>query len=216
MKYIKSFRVFESESLDEIELSRDKVEEVFRMHSDLAKIGTVDQYFEYLQTIFPNTVLKDIVYHGSNYQFDRFEEKKNSNNVYREGTYKAGWFFAKDKETAESYIDNKIMSRLSNWIGLTKDKNPTLYHILLDVENPMTEDRKGQRGIGFNEVNAAYDNGNDAYIAKNVIDPNKATDVYVVFDPDKIYILGSNKDTKNFKDFVENNSSEDSEKPLYF
>ena len=178
------------------------VDELFKENPELASIGTTKDYSDYLDTIFPDSEVNNIAYHGSNYKFDNFKKAVNPKNVYKGGAYKAGFFFSKDKETAKSYIDNKIIAKISNALNLSAPKNPTVYPVVLDIKNPVTEDRNGERGIGFDEVNKSYDNKNDAYIAENVKDPNILTDVYVVFKPEQIHILGSKKDIEDFKKFV--------------
>jgi hypothetical protein len=178
------------------------VDELFKENPELASIGTTKEYSDYLDTIFPDSEVNNIAYHGSNYKFDNFKKAVNPKNVYKGGAYKAGFFFSKDKETAKSYIDNKIIAKISNALNLSAPKNPTVYPVVLDIKNPVTEDRNGERGIGFDEVNKSYDNKNDAYIAENVKDPNILTDVYVVFKPEQIHILGSKKDIEDFKKFV--------------
>jgi hypothetical protein len=181
---------------------KEGVPELFKETPELASIGTTEDYSAYLDTIFPDSEVNNIAYHGSNYKFDNFKKAVNPKNVYKEGAYKAGFFFSKDKETAKSYIDNKIIAKISNALNLSAPKNPTVYPVVLDIKNPVIEDRDGKRGIGFDEVNEAYDNKNDAYIAENVKDPNIPTDVYVVFKPEQIHILGSKKDIEDFKKFV--------------
>jgi hypothetical protein len=181
---------------------KEGVPELFKDNPELASIGTTEDYSAYLDTIFPDSEVNNIAYHGSNYKFDTFKKAINPKNVYKEGAYKAGFFFSKDKETAKSYIDNKIIAKISNALNLSAPKNPTVYPVVLDIKNPVIEDRGGKRGIGFDEVNEAYDNKNDAYIAENVKDPNIPTDVYVVFNPEQIHILGSKKDIEDFKKFV--------------
>ena len=37
---------------------------VFEQNPDLARVGTKEQYEKYLKTIFPESKVKDIVYHG--------------------------------------------------------------------------------------------------------------------------------------------------------
>ena len=44
----------------------DKIQDLFTDNPILAKIGTPKQYAEYLNTIFPSSNVKDIVYHGTN------------------------------------------------------------------------------------------------------------------------------------------------------
>jgi len=45
---------------------KDGVDFVFEQHPELAEIGTKEQYSEYLKTVFPESKVKDIVYHGTN------------------------------------------------------------------------------------------------------------------------------------------------------
>ena len=42
---------------------KEGVQELFESNSELANLGTVEQYNEYLDTIFPDSKVKDIVYH---------------------------------------------------------------------------------------------------------------------------------------------------------
>ncbi|MBP6931122.1 MAG: hypothetical protein KBD48_00195 [Candidatus Pacebacteria bacterium] len=51
------------------------IQEVFKLNPELARIGTEQQYIEYLKTIFPDSKIKDIVYHGTNRDFDEFKKK---------------------------------------------------------------------------------------------------------------------------------------------
>ncbi len=127
---------------------KEGVQELFESNPELAAIGTQEQYSQYLDAIFPDSKVKDIVYHGSNYKFDTFEKRVNPQNKYK-NSYKAGWFFAKDKNTAKAYIDNKISAKISNFLGISKDKNPTIYPVILDIKNPIIEDRKKRKRYWF-------------------------------------------------------------------
>ena len=184
------------------EIDEGEVADMFKYNLELQKIGTEEQYSQYLTKIFPNSKIKDIVYHGSNYLFDKFEKKVNPNNKYSEGSYNGGWFFAGKKATSEFYTDSKILAKITNFLSISKGKTPTVYSIMLNIQNPIIEDRKGEAGIGFEEVNNAIAKGNDAYIAKNVADPSVLDTVYVVFDPKDIHILGSKQDIKDFTSFT--------------
>ena len=65
------------------------VEEVFEVNPELAEIGTQEQYSQYLDTIFPDSKVKDIVYHGSESKIKKFNKGfihfykniKNNNNL---------------------------------------------------------------------------------------------------------------------------------------
>jgi effector-binding domain-containing protein len=50
------------------------VTELFESNLELANIGTQQQYSAYLETIFPDSKVKDIVYHGTNLNFDKFDK----------------------------------------------------------------------------------------------------------------------------------------------
>jgi hypothetical protein len=49
------------------------VAELFKEYPQLSKIGTPEQYSKYLNTVFPESEAKDIVYHGTNHTFDTFK-----------------------------------------------------------------------------------------------------------------------------------------------
>jgi len=51
------------------------VEELFESNPELAKIGTLEQYSQYLDTIFPDSKIKDIVYHGTSQEYRIFNGK---------------------------------------------------------------------------------------------------------------------------------------------
>lgn len=40
------------------------IDGLFKEVPEFASIGTKDQYADYLETVFPNSKIKDIVYHG--------------------------------------------------------------------------------------------------------------------------------------------------------
>ena len=63
-KFIKTaIREFLNENIDS--KNKSGIDLAFKQHPELANIGTPEQYSQYLDTIFPNSQVKDIVYHGS-------------------------------------------------------------------------------------------------------------------------------------------------------
>lgn len=52
--------------------AKEGVQELFESNPELASIGTQEQYSQYLDTIFPDSKVKDIVYHGTVHIFDKF------------------------------------------------------------------------------------------------------------------------------------------------
>ena len=84
---------------------KEGVEELFESNSELANIGTPEQYSEYLDTIFPDSKVKDIVYHGS----------RNKEAVLKEGFKKENKddliFFSPNKKQA--FGENIIFAKLN-------------------------------------------------------------------------------------------------------
>jgi hypothetical protein len=66
------------------------VEELFESNPELANIGTQEQYSQYLDTIFPDSKVKDIVYHGTDTRFESFDKNKISS---KESTAHAKGFY---------------------------------------------------------------------------------------------------------------------------
>ena len=86
---------------------KNGVEELFESNLELAKIGTQQQYSQYLDTIFPDSKVKDIVYHGSEEDFKKFEKEflgKNTN----ANSAKLGFFFSNNIENSKEYIGLKL------------------------------------------------------------------------------------------------------------
>jgi hypothetical protein len=93
------------------------VQELFNSNPELANTGTPQQYSNYLATIFPDSKIKDIVYHGSFYTFDKFsKETKNRTQITSELGRKA-FYFSNDIDTAKSYLYDID----SNLLNLAKD-----------------------------------------------------------------------------------------------
>ena len=74
---------------------KEGVSEIFESSPELASIGTPQQYSQYLDSIFPDSKVKDIVYHGTEDNFDKFDIKFFGKNDY--GDLGKGFYFAFDK-----------------------------------------------------------------------------------------------------------------------
>ena len=85
----------ESTEVKNPSLIKDGVQELFESNPELANIGTPEQYSQYLDTIFPDSKVKDIVYHGSKEKFDTVDVSKSK--------FQKGFYFAKDKSIAKGY-----------------------------------------------------------------------------------------------------------------
>lgn len=90
---------------------KDGVDFVFEQNPELKKIGTKEQYSEYLDNIFPESKMRDIVYHGSGNKFDAFDKNKQET---------PGFYFTPDCNSA--YFS----------------KNDNIYSVILNTKNPIS------------------------------------------------------------------------------
>lgn len=82
---------------------KEGVSELFESNPELAAIGTPEQYSQYLDTIFPDSKIKDIVYHGSDRTFDKFS-MKTLGDYTGSPSAKEGFFFTNNKRNALEYL----------------------------------------------------------------------------------------------------------------
>jgi hypothetical protein len=190
------------------------VQELFDSNPELSKIGTKEQYSTYLDTIFPDSKVKDIVYHGANepIEGDKF--------VVRQGATGNGIWFSGSKRYATD-----VMNRTPQPESLSGRKlrgEPTMYSVILNIKNPKHyKDASGailaQSPERFLEgkIEEYRLHGNEQY-NKDVDDgvlfhhPNSkkpenrdSADQVVVFEPEQIHILGSKQDIEGFKKYTE-------------
>jgi hypothetical protein len=197
---------------------KDGVDFVFEQNPGLEKIGTKKQYSEYLDSIFPDSKVKDIVYHYSSLGEKIKEEGFKSAVELRSkiaGLDKDALYFTK--------------SPIVYWGGGAVD----LYRVctLLNIKNPLdfssytendsfetlSEEDKNRAKKYEELLNKAHyeENGlNDIYEKSkyftkllkdegydSVLQPNLSE--IEIFDKQNIYTLGNNQDLENFKKFVE-------------
>ena len=80
--------------------------ELFKSNPELAKIGTIEEYSAFLETVFPNSKVKDVVYHGSPEFFNEFKKSK-LGSYTGAASAKQGFFFASSREVSKSYLDKR-------------------------------------------------------------------------------------------------------------
>jgi hypothetical protein len=81
---------------------KEGVEELFNTNPELSTIGTQEQYSQYLDTIFPDSKVKDIVYHGSDKKFDVFNKSLSGLKTGWGSKFKGIHFF-NNKGAAQTY-----------------------------------------------------------------------------------------------------------------
>ena len=79
-----------------------EIRKVFRLHPELRTIGSEKQYQEYLQKIYPESAVRDIVWHGSpSDRFEKFDDEKIGR--LDSGYYGVGFSFSGNHRLANRY-----------------------------------------------------------------------------------------------------------------
>jgi hypothetical protein len=154
----------------------DKIQDLFKDNPILSKIGTPEQYREYLKAIFPNSKIKDIVYHGSYTGLI--------------GKWKNRIYFSTDKE----YAKNVGFGSRNVKAYVIDINNP--YYTKLPIAAVPVELK--DEGKFFNPV---WRKGmNDSVIGKDY--GQEQGETIAVLEGGEIHELASKEDLKNFKTYV--------------
>lgn len=162
---------------------KEGVSQLFDSNPDLASIGTAEQYSAYLDTIFPDSKVKDIVYHGK--VSDNPLSKSKPDAQYGSAYY----FTSKKKNTKE--FGNNVFSAIVN------TRNPS-YDAFSDSDS-FTAKRM---------VELLADKGYDSIDETSKEYPAQL----VLFESEQIHILGSKDDVSGFKEFVSSGTVNQSSK----
>ena len=166
------------------------VSELFDSNPELANIGTPEQYSQYLETIFPQSKVKDIVYHGSK---NTVKTGKRIENFDVKESWGTLLYFTKDRGKAVNYAlyDEKGVYQV-----ILNIKNPTIEIDNKIIEKPVNSD--GYVTDYTREYVMSLDEHVSDFAIEEITVPNSA----------QVHILGSKQDIEGFKDFVNNNSSQ--------
>jgi len=175
------------------------VSELFKSNPELASIGSQEQYSQYLSTIFPDSELKDIVYHGGKQRIEKFTNDYfgtglGTLNTAREKQRTAIWF--SNFRGAETYgsVQTPVVLNIKNpgdGIQLLSDKyeefTETDFLEQEDIEDFKAQGYDGLTGADFLEYNPEF----------------------IVFNANQVHVLGSKEDIERFKNFVSTKTSEE-------
>jgi hypothetical protein len=157
----------------------DAINDLFKSNSELASIGTPEQYAKYLDTIFPNSKVKDIVYHESPNKIEKFR-----NQMF--GIY---FSYSPIKNTYGG-ITNSAIIDVKNPLEIPKSRD--------DYELYDKEYRN------YNNYTTSPE-GYHMYKYDASIEPSSVTKEGIqirVRTPEQIHILGSKQDIEGFKKFT--------------
>ncbi len=174
---------------------KEGVDFVFEQNPELATIGSREEYSEYLQSIFPETKFGSIIFHNTSETFENFDRQFISKgNV----SFGEGFYFTDKIDNHKGFRgSDKTISAVVNLQRIFIDSNEDKKQRELPKNNPYVNshdrliDVQEQHNIfleeNFDGVIATYNNKNEI----------------VVFHPENIHILGSQKDIDGFKKFIE-------------
>ncbi|MEY2702172.1 MAG: hypothetical protein RLY43_805 [Bacteroidota bacterium] len=177
--------------------NKEGVDFVFNQNPELSEIGTKEQYSEYLDTIFPGSKVKDILYHGTG--LPNYESIKSggfdpnlmgeSKVIFFTGSIGNGFTEMGGVVAAvvniESLFNNRFTSLYKDKISSNSESFylPTQQDIESDVYHMVSIRNPG-----------------------NIfIDKDKNVSEVSVLNNNQIHILGSEPDIEKFKKFVKNN-----------
>lgn len=165
------------------------VDFVYNKYPELSIIGTPEQYSQYLDSIFPNSKVKDILYHRTSQDFNKFDKSKikkpNANRFYfspiNTGRYGniIKLVVLNIKNLAEPYEEEFINDVKKKHPEYTEGKSKWFH---LPAQIYVNADKYGYDGV------YAFKGTND--------------DEYSVYEPEQIHILGTKQDMEMFKAFL--------------
>lgn len=168
---------------DEVILTSDLIN--LNQLTSQQKQQAIEVYSEYLNTLFPNSKVKEIVHHGSrgDEKIETFKStgiNKLAANVKAEDN--TGIFFTDDPYIAATYGDGTFAGN---------------YRVLLNIKNPIYPNTETVTSGSVGKYIDKY----DGVIGQ---EPDHPGTNIVVFEPEQIHILGSKKDIEGFKKFTKN------------
>jgi hypothetical protein len=173
------------------------IQELFDSNPELANIGTAEQYSAYLDSIFPDSKVKDIVYRGAEKGIE---------------THKAYSHWTLRKALAENFAKQGV-----NLNKKDESKN-TVYFALLNIKNlirsiDITDEEHKESGFDAaasfpnqQKPDGTYYDNEEANESIQLIDKSLNNEI-TVFESEQIHILGTKEDIEGFKKF--NNNKQD-------
>jgi len=140
-------------------------------------------YSQYLDTIFPDSKVKDIVYHGTLDKIENFDKNRIGKNIIKDRP--KGFYFTR-KNVAENIYGSYPIVDASTGEQILQKGN--LISAVIDTKGQyqLVQERDDISGYGdFVEYES-----------------------HVVFEPEQIHILGSKQDINGFKEFAQGQASE--------
>ena len=176
-----------------------QVGDVYKNSSELSAIGTEEEYSDYLNTIFPNSEVKEIVYHSTNAKEIEGDKLRPS----KEGVYGEGIYVQTKQEFGSSFGSNTlsiVIDTKKPFPFYESNNKPTeLWRTIRDkhaltkkfywADTAKEEFRDNIIKMGYDSI-MTEEGGNNKY--------------YILFTPEQTHILGSKQDIEDFKKWKQN------------
>lgn len=177
------------------------VKYVFEQNPELAKTGNKVQYYKYLKTIFPDSQVKDIVYHRGPEKIEVFNKSKIKDSSAKRFCFSPINTGIYGQQVTNALLDIKNLAKPGN-----KD-------FIEELNKNHPEYTQG-KSKWFHLPAQIYRNA-DKYGYDGVFDfEGTNDDEYSVYEPEQIHSLGSQKDLQGFKKFIENSQKDSLEKRI--
>ncbi len=177
-------QVQEQEVIEQPIQNKEGIDFVFEQSSELAKIGSKEQYSSYISTIFPESKVKEILHHGTIFDFPSFSKKKLGKYTQAASATK-GFFFTNNKLVSDTYITKERIEE-QNWIHEQNKKVIERHGKLQDTKqlDSKIEELKGL---------LQFDNNNTLFLPEN--SPKYFNDSeFIVFKSEKDSKFGGYKE----------------------
>lgn len=211
-------KVKDSDLESQINIQAEKnIHELFTMHPELGKIGTEQQYFEYLKTIFPeaNEQIKSLIFkHTTSKSIDLINSTDHVTDhamFFSAGEYAKG---AKFRNTLYCKLNiHKLAHAGGSVVYWDADKIKQYKNAGYDGAYGSYKNTIGLEGKGLDAFRAENPGKTDEEILRlaNValyspglddVTVEKKFGEIVVFNMDQVFILGSEKDIAGFGEWV--------------
>lgn len=200
----------------------DKLLELYKNTPILNQKGTFEDYLNYAKTIFPESAIYDIHYHGGAKGITKFKDTGEEITTVNPGA-KNGIYFSPHKKYSENI--RKDRARLLNAdgtyrpilksIGLNLMRNKLnkkvldeteLYTVLLNSKKPLYTTGTWTWAIDDKLGKKIKTDGYDAIVNAGTNQRISKMPETIVFDPNNIHILGNESDALNFQKYLDNHN----------
>jgi hypothetical protein len=128
--------VQETTTIEQSVIVKEGVEDVFNSNPELSTIGTQEQYSQYLDTVFPDSKVKDIVYHISKSKIEKFDKKYLGSETSASDTV-LGFFFTDNLQSIQEIAKDK--EKQLKELGVEKEVlGSEITRAILNLKTPKT------------------------------------------------------------------------------